>query len=148
MTRANQRGASGWRCPPHVRNGTVRCETLPGLLEMTADHIERIQRHDHSRLKRSDVHRHEPGSMSIVIAKHLVVRLNVRRWNVVLSKQIAIEIGIDVPRLLVFIEAKRLVVSNREAGLFRHIGFKHLCTPVAVIDLDEFLHHVMQETRR
>src|SRR6266516_7765422 len=69
-----------------------------------------------------------------------------RLGHIVFPKQVPVEVGIFIARFLVFIKTKRLMVSDRERGLWRNIRLVELRSPVPMIDLNQGVHRIMKET--
>src|SRR5215467_6991973 len=94
--------------PPHMRDRTpVVSQTILWILEVATDYIEKwFNRHNHTRLKGIEVvHGNQTRfHVPLVILEHLVVGLDMRQRNIVLTEHVPIQIGIFVPRFFVLIK--------------------------------------------
>ena len=83
-----------------------------------------------------------------MVLEHLVGVGDVLRRLIVVAEDPVVLIGILVPRIVVRVEAQRLVITDRERALLRNVRLEQLCSPPAVIRLDERQDAVVQEARQ
>ena len=82
-----------------------------------------------------------------MVTHHLIGVVDVFFRRVVATEQVAIQVGVLVARLFVFVETQRLVVADGEGHVLGNVGFKHLRTPPAMIHLDQRVHQIVGQTR-
>src|SRR5437867_7377501 len=126
---------------PHVRRGAgIPAEAFLRLPEVAAHHVrELLELHLHGGIERVEVvdANQARAHVPLVLARVLVVPLDVRVWLVVGAEELDVHIRVSVPDRLVREESQRLVIADRPRDLFVHVGLEHLRRPVAVIAADE-----------
>src|SRR5256886_15282403 len=144
-SRGERRGLQVLRRPhdraPHVGRGAgVETEAFLGLLEIPADDVaELLQLDVHAGIERVEVvHADQPRRhVPLVIARELVVALDVGLDLVVRAEELDVHLGVAVPDRLVREEAQGLVIANGPAHLRIDVRLEELGRPVAVIAPDE-----------
>ena len=76
----------------------------------------------------------------------LVITLYVGFWNIVLAEDSVIHLRILISHSLIAIEAERRMVPDSPGHALINIRFDQLRTPPTVIDFNEILYNIVQQT--
>ena len=107
---------------------------------MAAHHVrELLELHLHGGIERVEVVDADQARAHVpfVLARVLVVPLDVRVRLVVGAEELDVHLRVGVPDRLVREESQRLVIADGPRDLLVHVGLEHLRRPVAVVATDE-----------